>query len=98
MLESGGWPTSIPSLTNAGEFFPASRNLGLHLHGQPRGDAVGTPGGFADVGRAGQLFYWIDRKNGVGGYWASQILPFQDIASYTGFVDFETAVYRALKR
>mgnify|MGYP003693765021 FL=1 len=43
-------------------------------------------------------FYWIDRKNGVGGYWASQILPFQDIASYPGFVDFETAVYRQLNR
>ena len=37
-------------------------------------------------------------KNGVGGYWASQIMPFQDIASYPGFVDFETAVYRQLNR
>jgi hypothetical protein len=26
------------------------------------------------------------------------ILPFQDIASYTGFVDFETALYRSLKQ
>ena len=36
-------------------------------------------------------YFWIDRKNGIGGYWATQILPFQD-ASYPGFVDFETAV------
>jgi methyl acetate hydrolase len=21
-------------------------------------------------------FYWIDRKNGIGGFWGSQILPF----------------------
>ena len=38
-------------------------------------------------------FYWIDRKNKIGGYWASPILPFQDGASYAGFVDFETTVY-----
>jgi methyl acetate hydrolase len=46
----------------------------------------------------GNLFYWIDRSNGIGGFWGSQILPFQDAASYPGFVEFETAVYAALKR
>jgi methyl acetate hydrolase len=40
------------------------------------------------------LFYWIDRENGVGGFWATQILPFHDVASHPGFVDFEAAVYR----
>ena len=38
--------------------------------------------------------HWIDRKNGIGGFWGSQILPFQDCVSYPGFVDFEAAVYR----
>ena len=34
-----------------------------------------------------------DRASGIGGYWATQILPFQDAVSYPGFVEFETAVY-----
>ena len=38
-------------------------------------------------------YYWIDRASGVGGYWATQILPFQDAVSYPGFVEFETTVY-----
>ena len=48
------------------------------------------------IGWAGlaNLFYWIDRKNGVGGFWATQILPFADPASFVGYVDFETATYQ----
>lgn len=42
------------------------------------------------------MYYWIDRHNGIGGMWGSQILPFQDCASYPGYVDFETQVYRHL--
>jgi methyl acetate hydrolase len=98
-LQSTGWTTSIPSLTNEGEFFP----------GVPKGWAYtfmvnreqtpsGRPAGSLMWAGLANLFFWIDRQNGIGGYWASQILPFQDIASYPGFVDFETAVYRNLKR
>jgi methyl acetate hydrolase len=43
------------------------------------------------------LFYWIDRENGIGGFFASQIFPFQDVASYLGFIEFESAVYQTLK-
>ncbi len=42
------------------------------------------------------LYYWIDRKNGVGGFWATQILPFADPASFGANLDFETAVYSGL--
>jgi hypothetical protein len=42
------------------------------------------------------LFYWIDRKNGLGGYWATQILPFGDPVSFTGYMDFETAAYQSV--
>jgi methyl acetate hydrolase len=37
-----------------------------------------------------------DRKNGVGGYRATQILPFADAASFTGYMDFETAIYQTI--
>ena len=42
----------------------------------------------------GNLFFWIDRQTGMGGFDGSQILPFQNVASYPGFVDVEAAVYR----
>jgi methyl acetate hydrolase len=38
-------------------------------------------------------YYWIDRQTGIGAYWASQILPFQDAVAYPSFVEFESAVY-----
>jgi methyl acetate hydrolase len=42
------------------------------------------------------LFYYIDRKNGYGGFWATQILPFGDPVSFGGYVDFETTFYACL--
>lgn len=93
-LECTGWPTSIPSLANAGSFFP----------GVPKGWAytfmtnrAPTPSGrpansLAWAGLANS-FYWIDRQTGIGGYWATQLLPFQDCVAYPQFVEFETAVY-----
>lgn len=47
------------------------------------------------VGWAGlaNLFYWIDRKAGIGGFWATQVLPFGDPVSMRGFLDFEAAAY-----
>jgi methyl acetate hydrolase len=38
-------------------------------------------------------FFWIDRQTGIGGYWASQIVPFQDCVAYPSFVEFETTIY-----
>lgn len=39
------------------------------------------------------LHCWIDRENGIGGFWATQIFPFADPGSVGGYLDFETAVY-----
>ncbi len=98
-LSVGGWPTSIPSLTNEGEFFPGLDKGWSYTFMVNREDApTGRPAGSQMWAGLANCYYWIDRKTGVGGYWASQILPFQDVASYTGFVDFETAVYRGLKQ
>jgi methyl acetate hydrolase len=54
---------------------------------------TGRPAG--SIGWAGlaNTFFWIDRKNGVGGDWATQILPFGDPTSIAGYIDFETATY-----
>jgi methyl acetate hydrolase len=98
-LKSGGWTTSIPSLSNEGEFFPGlpkSWAYTFQVNDEPT--PSGRPAGSLMWAGLANLFYWIDRKNGVGGFWGSQILPFQDVASYPGFVDFETAVYQHLRR
>jgi methyl acetate hydrolase len=94
-LKSGGWPTSIPSLTNAGEFFPGlSKSWGYTFQINDDPTPSGRPAGSLMWAGLANLFYWIDRQNGIGGFWGSQILPFQDASSYPGFVDFESAVYR----
>lgn len=98
-LQSTGWVTSIPSLSNAGEFFPGIEKGWAYTFMTNREEAPsGRPAGSLMWAGLANSFFWIDRRNGVGGYWATQILPFQDIASYPGFVDFETALYRSLKQ
>ena len=97
-LSAGGWTTSIPSLSNSGEFFPGTdkgwaysflTNRSATPSGRPAGALMWT--GLANS------FFWIDRATGVGGYWATQILPFQDAVSYPAFVEFETTVYHHLR-
>ncbi|NBH02570.1 serine hydrolase domain-containing protein [Amycolatopsis sp. SID8362] len=91
-------PGVIEWLSNDAEFFPGLKKTWSYTFQYteepfPTGRPVGA------IGWAGlaNLFYWIDRENGFGGYWATQILPFADGPSFTGFVDFETAAYDALK-
>ena len=96
-LKSGGWTSSIPSLSNDGEFFPGlPKSWAYTFQVNEAAAPSGRPAGSLMWAGLANLFYWIDRKNGIGGYWGSQILPFQDVASYPGFVDFETAVYQHL--
>jgi hypothetical protein len=54
--------------------------------------------GHRSTGFGGLKAKIAQRRNGIGGYWGSQILPFQDVSSYPGFIDFETTVYRHLQR
>lgn len=87
-------PAVIPSLTHEVEFFPGMpKSWGLTFmindEDAPTGRAAGS---LAWAGLA-NLYYWIDRKNGIGGFWATQIFPFVDPTSVGGYLDFETAVY-----
>ena len=55
------------------------------------------PGALAWAGLA-NLYFWIDRQNGIGGFWGTQIFPFADPPSVGGYLAFETAVYDSLHR
>jgi methyl acetate hydrolase len=93
-LQSTGWDTSIPSLSNKGEFFPGiEKGWAYTFMTNRERTPSGRPANSLMWAGLANSFYWIDRQSGIGGYWATQILPFQDCASYPGFVDFETTVY-----
>lgn len=89
-------PGVIPSLSNDAEFFPGlpkSWSFSFMVNDEPA--PTGRPAGALGWAGLANLFYWIDRQNGHGGFWATQILPFADAASFTGYMQMETAVYDA---
>jgi methyl acetate hydrolase len=92
-----GLPGVIPSLSNYAEFFPGMpKSWALTFMINDEDAPTGRPAGALGWAGLANLFYWIDRKNGVGGFWATQVFPFADPTSFTGYMDFETAVYRNL--
>ncbi len=50
------------------------------------------PASLAWAGLA-NTYYWIDQKKGLGGVYATQVLPFADVKSLPLFYAFESAVY-----
>jgi methyl acetate hydrolase len=93
----GMLPGVIPSLSNDAEFFPGlSKSWALSFMINDTEAPTGRPAGALGWAGLANLFYWIDRKNKYGGFWATQILPFADAASFGGYMKFETALYEAL--
>ncbi len=94
-----GLPGVIQNLTNDAEFFPGMPKSWAYTFMINDEEApTGRPAG--ELGWAGlaNLYYWIDRKNAIGGFWATQIFPFVDPDSFTGYMNFETAVYNVAVR
>ncbi len=90
-------PGIIPTLSNEAEFFPGQpKSWALTFMVNDVEAPTGRPAGALAWAGLANLFYWIDRKNGIGGFWATQILPFADPISVTGYIDFETAAYQSL--
>jgi methyl acetate hydrolase len=89
-------PGVIPSLSNDAEFFPGLKKSWSYTFMVNDEEApTGRPAGAIGWAGLANTFFWIDRKSGLGGYWATQILPFADPVSFTGYMDFETATYAA---
>lgn len=86
-------PGIIPSLSNDAEFFPGLKSWCLTFMVNDEDAPTGRPAGAIGWAGLANTFYWIDRKNGFGGYWATQILPFGDPTSFGGYLEFETAAY-----
>lgn len=87
--------TAMPPLSNSAEFFPGlEKTWGLtfmiNAESAPTGRSAGS---LAWAGLANS-YYWIDPTRGVGGVYATQILPFADAKSLPLYYAFETAVYQ----
>ncbi|WP_305094444.1 serine hydrolase [Prescottella sp. R16] len=90
-------PGVEPELSNDAEFFPGQRKSWAYTfmvndEPAPTGRSAGS---LAWAGLA-NLYYWIDRQNGIAGMWAAQVLPFADPASLGGYFEFEATAYRTL--
>jgi len=87
-------PVSNPRLSNDAEFFPGMpKTWGLTFMINEEDAPTGRPAGALAWAGLANLYFWIDRANGIGGYWATQIFPFVDPTSVGGYLDFEKAVY-----
>jgi methyl acetate hydrolase len=90
-------PGVIPTLSHDAEFFPGlPKSWAMTFMVNDVKAPTGRPAGALGWAGLANLFYWIDRKNGIGGFWATQIFPFGDPTSFTGYMEFETAVYDSL--
>ena len=89
--------TQNPAFSNDAEFFPGdpkSWGLSFQINEQP--GPTGRPAGTLMWAGLANSFYWIDRQNGIGGAYLSQILPFGDQQSLDLFYEVESAAYAAI--
>ncbi len=83
------------ALSHEAEFFPGMpKSWGYTWMINDEKAPTGRPAGELAWAGLANLYYWIDRKNGIGGMWGTQILPFVDEVSVPGYLNFETAVYK----
>lgn len=84
-VEVTAFRSAIPTATNDGEFYPGIRkswSLAFMINQEPT--STGRPAGSQGWAGLANLYYWIDRENGIGGFWATQVLPFIDPARCWG--------------
>jgi methyl acetate hydrolase len=90
-------PCVNPTLSNAAEFFPGDpKSWGLTFQVNESPAATGRPAGTCMWAGLANSYYWIDRANGIGGVFMTQILPFADVKALPLFEELETAVYASM--
>ena len=90
-------PAVTPRVSGLVDFFPgASKSWAYSFLVNDEDAPTGRPAGSLAWGGLGNLYYWIDRRNGVAGFWATQLFPFMDPVSLGGALKFETALYETL--
>jgi methyl acetate hydrolase len=91
-------PGVIPSISHDMEFFPGiSKSWSLAFMINDEQAPTGRPAGALGWSGAANTYFWIDRANGYGGFWATQTVPWGDATAFGGYLEFETAVYASLE-
>jgi CubicO group peptidase (beta-lactamase class C family) len=92
-----GLKTAMPPLSNDAEFFPGMpKTWGLSfMINTERAPTGRNPGSLAWAGLANSYF-WIDPVAGIGGVYATQVLPFADKKALPLYFAFEKEVYDQL--
>ncbi len=87
-------PTASPAFTLDAEFFPGEpKSWGLSFQINEEPGFTGRPAGTLMWAGLANSFYWIDRENGIGGAYLSQMIPFADPGTVDLFFEMESAVY-----
>lgn len=87
---------AIPPLSNDAEFFPGiDKQWGLSFMINNAEAPTGRSAGSLAWAGLANTYYWIDQKKGIGGVYATQILPFADTKSLPLYYSFEKATYAA---
>lgn len=95
-----GAPRGIkPAITNAETDLlpgiPTSWGISFLINDEPL-PGRRSAGSLAWSGLA-NLYFWIDRTAKLGGFWATQLLPYADPVAMARFAEFESAAYRVLR-
>jgi CubicO group peptidase (beta-lactamase class C family) len=92
-----GLKTAMPPLSNDAEFFPGMpKTWGLSfMINTERAPTGRNAGSLAWAGLANS-YYWIDPTAGIGGVYATQVLPVADKKALPLFLEFEKTVYDQL--
>ena len=86
-----------PLFSNDAEFFPGQdKSWGLTFQINETAADTGRPAGTLMWAGLANSYFWIDRSNGIGGAYLSQLLPFGDEKSMNLFFELEQAVYQSL--
>jgi methyl acetate hydrolase len=87
-------PGALPRISNPVDFFPGlPKSWGFGGLINDAKAPTGRPAGGLGWAGIANLFYWIDRRNGIGGFWATQMFPFIDPVGYPAYLAFESTVY-----
>jgi len=87
--------TVMPTLSHDAEFFPGMpKGWGLSFMINNEQAPTGRSAGSLAWAGLANSYYWIDQTHGLGGVYATQILPFGDHKSLPLFFEFEKAVYQ----
>lgn len=90
--------TQAPALSNDAEFFPGvPKSWGLTFQINEAAVPTGRPAGQLMWAGLANSYYWIDRQNGLGGAFMSQVLPFADNKALPLYFEFESSVYDSLR-